>query len=105
VEPLSIWIIVGAYVIPSAIAIGTFILQARKDKRDIHHTTHQDDLDQGKLSLDIAKELRSENAELKQEIKILREENRLLNKRVQELETEVTSLRRSLENTRPKNGG
>lgn len=108
-EPNNLWIVIGAYVIPTIISVGTFLWQMRKDKAtidktgsDIQHQAHEGELEEGKLSLDIAKELRAENAELRSEVRTLRKEINDLSGKVRELELENTRLRLSLEHTRPR---
>ena len=115
VQTISIWVIIGAYVVPSLISIGTFLLQTKKDKvtmdttiektdSDIEHQETQDDIDSGRLSLEWAKEFRNrldavekENKEHCVEIAQLRVENVDLQVRIRKLEIENADLKNQLE--------
>src|SRR5574340_273920 len=98
-EPLSVWVIIGAYIMPIIVSVFTLWRQLRKDKaeisqisNDIEHTDHEETVSESQISLEWAKQFKERldkvetaNAQLMGEISNLRLKNL-------ELEAKVVSL-------------
>jgi len=114
---INLWIIIGAYVVPSIVALGTYFLQTRKNKAevskigsDIEHQESEDDLNQGKLSLEWAREFKTRldeveriNAQNAADLAVMRLRNLELEGKVRTLEEENQDLKAQIINLQTTN--
>lgn len=131
-EPLSVWVIIGAYIMPIIVSVFTLWRQLRKDKaeisqisNDIEHTDHEETVSESQISLEWAKQfkerldkvetanaqlmgeisnLRLKNLELEAKVVSLGETNRLLQTQLTTLQVENQTLTLQIKALESENG-